>query len=61
MAADNGFVLELIAFVDREHETTGSCTPEPGVDCVDWCDACRALSGVPADLLAAVRSERGAS
>jgi hypothetical protein len=56
-------LVDLVAFVDLEHEdASGSCHPQPGKDCVAWCEACQMLARVPADVLTEARQvlrERG--
>jgi hypothetical protein len=50
--------VNLAAFVDEAHEwkaATG-CHPQPGTDCVSWCEACKLLATVPADMLGAARA-----
>ncbi len=46
-------VARLVGFVDQHHDVkrgTG-CHTEPGIDCEPWCDACRVLRDVPAQIL----------
>lgn len=56
-------LVDLVAFVDLEHEdASGSCHPQPGKDCYDWCEACKLLARVPADVVDEARRvlrERG--
>lgn len=56
-------LVDLVAFTDNEHEyRDGGCHPQPGRDCCDWCEACKLLARVPADVLAEARQklrERG--
>lgn len=51
-------LVDLVAFVDDEHEVvTNGCHYEPGKDCAVWCDACKLLARVPADVLAEARQQ----
>lgn len=54
---DPQLLLELVAFIDEEHEFTAlsGCHPQPGVHCVDWCEACKLLDRVPQPLVADAR------
>lgn len=62
-AAFRPLLVDLVAFVDDEHEyRDGGCHPQPSKDCYDWCDACKLLARVPADVLDEARQvlrERG--
>jgi hypothetical protein len=51
-------LLELVAFVDEEHEYTAlsGCHPQPGEHCVAWCEACKLIARVPRDLTAGARA-----
>lgn len=49
-------VVDLVAFVDREHEVpSGGRNPKPGDECFEDCAACRLLARVPSDVLAEAR------
>lgn len=50
-------VARLVAFADlnHEHRPSAGCHPEPGVDCMDWCEACKILADVPEALLKEAR------
>ncbi|MGI5247552.1 hypothetical protein [Dactylosporangium sp. CA-139066] len=51
-------LVDLVAFADNEHEyRDGGCHPQPGVDCYDWCEACKLLARVPADVLGEARQQ----
>jgi hypothetical protein len=57
-AAFRPLLVDLVAFADGEHEyRDGGCHPQPGVDCYDWCDACKLIARVPADVLASARRQ----
>jgi hypothetical protein len=56
--ADHDLLVDLVAFVDDEHEyRDGGCHPQPGVDCYEWCEACKLIARVPADVLAEARQK----
>lgn len=50
-------LLELVAFVDKNHDDNGhACNPQPGVDCAPWCEACQVLLNVPAHVVVGART-----
>lgn len=57
-AADRALLVDLVAFVDDEHEyRDGGCHPQPGTDCYDWCEACKLLTRVRDGVLAEARQQ----
>jgi hypothetical protein len=56
--ADHALLVDLVAFVDREHEyAVDSCHPQPGTDCATWCEACNLLTRVRDGVLAEARQQ----
>lgn len=57
-AADRALLVDLVAFVDLEHEyAVDSCHPRPGDDCAVWCEACKLLVRVSDGVLAEARQQ----
>lgn len=53
--------IALAAFVMGAHEfDSDSCGPTPGVDCYEWCKACKVLAGLPPEVLEAATAKRTA-
>lgn len=52
-------LVDLAVFADRHHDfDSGDCHPQPGVDCWPFCDACKVLARVPADVVDEARRVR---
>jgi hypothetical protein len=56
VTVDHAVLLELVAFVDQEHETSvDTCHPQPGIDCAAHCGACKLLAQLPPHMLMGAR------
>lgn len=56
--ATRPLLVDLVAFTDQEHDVaTNGCHYTPGTDCNTWCEACKLIARVPADVLAQARQQ----
>ncbi len=52
-------LVDLAVFADGHHDfKSGVCRPQPGVGCWPFCDACKLLARVPADVVTEARRVR---